>query len=158
MARKKTGEDLKKSARWELILKLISERSISTQKELAEALVENGFNVAQATLSRDIKELHLVKSVKPDGTYAYQAPGKSDPRKASSQFYQLFQNSVIRLDSALNQVVVHTYIGMAQAVCAAMDSMNFEEIIGTIAGDDTILVITKSEEEAKRLLKDLGEL
>ena len=158
MARKKISEDLNKASRWEMILKLISQESISTQKELAAALEKNGFSVAQATLSRDIKELHLIKAVRADGSYVYQVGGKTENRQASSQFYQLFENSVQNVENVLNQVVIHTYTGMAQAVCAAFDGMQFEGVLGTIAGDDTILLITRDEESASRVAKQLREL
>ncbi len=158
MARKKTTEDLNKASRWEMILKLISQRDISTQKALAEALDEYGFDVAQATLSRDIKELHLVKVVKSNGVYAYQTAGKTENREASSQFYQLFKNSVKQVDNVLNQVVIHTSTGMAQAVCAAFDGMEFEGVLGTIAGDDTILLITRDEQAASIVAKQLREI
>lgn len=158
MARKKTTEDLNKAARWEMILKLISREDISTQKELAKALEDNGFSVAQATLSRDIKELHLVKSVKADGGYMYEVAGKTENRQASSQFYHLFENSVQHVDNVLNQVVIHTYTGMAQAVCAAFDGMKFEGVLGTIAGDDTILLILRDEECASQLARQLRDL
>ncbi|MBR0088106.1 MAG: arginine repressor [Lachnospiraceae bacterium] len=158
MARKKTSEDLNKASRWEMILKLISGGDIATQKELAQALAENGFSVAQATLSRDIKELHLVKAVKADGSYVYQAAGKSENRQVSSQFYQLFKNSVRHVDNVLNQVVIHTFTGMAQAVCASFDGLRFEGVLGTIAGDDTILLIARDEHAASEVAKQLREI
>jgi len=158
MARKKTTEDLNKASRWEMILKLVSGWNISTQKELANALEANGFKVAQATLSRDIKELHLVKTVRADGTYVYQAAGRPENRAASSQFYQLFSNSVQHVDNVLNQVVIHTYTGMAQAVCAAFDGLKFDGVLGTIAGDDTILVIARNEGTASEIAKQLREI
>ncbi len=158
MAGKKMKEDLNKSTRREVILRLISEKSIATQKDLAAELKHAGFDVAQATLSRDIRELHLVKTALPDGSYTYQAPGKTENQQATAHFFQLFRSAVVHIDTALNQVVIHTYTGMAQAVCAALDGMKFDGVLGTIAGDDTILVITRDEERARETAKKLREV
>lgn len=158
MAGKKTKDDLNKAARRELILKLISEKNIGTQKDLASELSLAGFDVAQATLSRDIRELHLIKTALPDGTYAYQAPGKTENQQATAHFFQLFRNAVVHIDTALNQVVIHTYTGMAQAICAALDGMKFDGVLGTVAGDDTILVIARDETVAREIAMRLREV
>ncbi|MBQ6551814.1 MAG: arginine repressor [Lachnospiraceae bacterium] len=158
MAGKKTKEDLNKATRREVILQLISEKNIATQKDLAAELLTAGFDVAQATLSRDIRELHLVKTALPDGSYAYQAPGKTENQQATAHFFQLFRNAVVHIDTALNQVVIHTYTGMAQAICAAFDGMKFDGVLGTIAGDDTILVIARDEEHARDIAMRLREV
>lgn len=158
MARKKETNDNKKQVRREAILRLISENSIGTQKDLVEALSNAGLEVTQATLSRDIRDLKLVKTTRSDGTYSYQLPGKEGNHHASAKVYSLFASSVIRIETALNQVVIHTYTGMAQAVCAALDGFHWSNVLGTIAGDDTILVITRSEEAAKEVQANLREL
>lgn len=158
MARKKETEDNKKQVRREAIMRLVSEKGIGTQKDLAQALSEAGFEVTQATLSRDIRDLQLVKTVLADGSYSYRLPGKEGNHPATSRIYSLFSTSVTSIDTALNQVVIHTYTGMAQAVCAALDGLHWKNVLGTIAGDDTILIITKSEESAKEVLKTLRDI
>lgn len=155
MARKADAGDNKRSGRLEMILQLIMERPIGTQKDLQEALAEKGFDVTQATLSRDVRDLKLVKVSAENGEPRYLVPGKTDNQAASSRFFSLFKTSVVRLESALNQVVIHTYTGMAQAVCAALDGLHWNYVLGTIAGDDTILIIMRDEESAKKLVREL---
>lgn len=157
MARKIETEDKKKQIRREVILKVVSEHSLGTQKDLQDELRKNGFDVTQATLSRDIRDLHLVKATLKDGSYGYRLPGNEANHHASQKFYSLLAASVTTVDTALNQVVVHTYTGMAQAVCAALDGLHWENVLGTIAGDDTILVITKNEETAVDVAAALRE-
>lgn len=155
MARKKETEDNKKQVRWDAILDLIRKSEIGTQKDLQDALLKAGFEVTQATLSRDIRDLHLVKVAKGDGVYAYRLPDRPAEHPVSAQFRQLFAASVTRIDTALNQVIIHTYVGMAGAVCAALDGLHWEAVLGSIAGDDTILIVTRSEKDALALANDL---
>ena len=152
MARKKETEETNKAARFEAIIKLVAEQEIGTQKDLADALAGKGFDVTQATMSRDIRELHLVKTALGGGKFAYQVPGKEESRQVSAAFYTLFETSVTSINQALNQIVIHTLTGMAGAVCAGLDSLTWEDVLGTIAGDDTILVIAKSEQSAKKIV------
>ena len=152
MARKKETEETNKAARYEAIMKTVAEKEIGTQKELVDALAEQGFEVTQATMSRDIRELHLVKTALGGGRFAYQVPGKDENQQVSAAFYTLFETSVTSIDQALNQIVIHTLNGMAGAVCAGLDSLTWEDVLGTIAGDDTILVIARSEQSAKKIV------
>ena len=85
------------------------------------------------------------------GRFAYRIPGKEETQQVSAAFYTLFETSVTSIDQVLNQIVIHTLSGMANAVCAAMDTLTWEDVLGTIAGDDTILVIAKSEQSAKKI-------
>jgi len=151
MARKKETEETNKAARFEMILKLVAEKEIGTQRDLADALGEKGFDVTQATMSRDIRELRLTKTSLGNGRFAYRIPGKEETQQVSAAFYTLFETSVTSIDQVLNQIVIHTLSGMANAVCAAMDTLTWEDVLGTIAGDDTILVIAKSEQSAKKI-------
>ena len=151
MARKKEPEETNKAARFEMILKLVAEKEIGTQRDLADALGEKGFDVTQATMSRDIRELRLTKTSLGNGRFAYRIPGKEETQQVSAAFYTLFETSVTSIDQVLNQIVIHTLSGMANAVCAAMDTLTWEDVLGTIAGDDTILVIAKSEQSAKKI-------
>ena len=156
MARKAHAGDDKniKAVRWEAIINLVENEDIGTQQELLDRLKENGYDVTQGTVSRDISELHLVKTRKAGGGFCYRA-NKTEMQPAANQFYSLFKSAAVKVTSAMNQVVIKTYSGMAVAVCAAMDSMEWEGVLGTIAGDDTILVITKDESCAKELSQKL---
>ena len=134
------------------IVELIGKYDIETQEELAEKLNESGFNVTQATVSRDIKELKLIKKINKNGIYRYAAP--------SENFFKqnLFKDTVTDIDFAVNTVVVKCHTGMAQAACAALDSMDYNGIVGTIAGDDTIFILMRSEADARKLVKTFKEL
>ena len=157
---KKENEELSnvKLQRREAILSIISGENVETQSELTEKLTERGFRVTQATVSRDIRELHLVKAPGSDGTSRYQPQKSQEIYKTSGQFFNIFKSSVVRVDSALNQVVIHSYTGMAQAVCATMDGLEWPGVLGTIAGDDTILVITQDEKCAAELAAKLRSM
>ncbi len=137
-----------KSNRHTKIVELIAKYPITTQEELLEYLKAEGFDVTQSTVSRDIKKLRLSKSLDQNGKYRYQAP-VTKQNAGNTSFLNIVDSSVISVEYALNMVVVKTYAGMAQAVCAAIDSMEHNAIIGTIAGDDTIFIVCKSEEAAR---------
>ena len=147
-----------KRERQDAIRRMLEKTPIQTQEELAEALRAEGFPVTQATVSRDIKEMHLVKSVGPDGTYRYQVAKSREKYEISHKFYSIYRDSAVSVANALNQVVVHTYTGMAQAICATMDGLDWAGVLGTIAGDDTILVICRDEASASELAKKLREI
>lgn len=147
-----------RSVRFKEIRRLISEETIGTQQALLKRLQELGYDVTQGTISRDIRDLKLVKVSVPGVGYRYQSAKASRDSAMSDQFYTLFRSSVIRVDSALNQVVIRCYNGMAGAVCASMDTLEWDGMLGTVAGDDTILVILKSEAQAESLLKKLREI
>lgn len=139
------------------IMELVQTHSIDTQEDLLKWLKLEGFNVTQATVSRDIKELRLVKSLTGDGKYCY-STGKAVMSDMSSKFYSLFSDSVISIDYVGNIVVVKCMVGMAQAVCAAMDSMHWEGVVGTIAGDDTIFVLVRTENDIINLTEELKKI
>ena len=133
-------------------------RSIETKKELANALMEEGIEVTQATVSRDIKELMLIKIPTGDGHYRYALSPEENVLLSRSRINRLFQDSITRVDFALNQVVLHTLPGSAQAVAFAIDHAKWSEIIGTLAGDDTILLIARSEAVVQDVLKRISNL
>ncbi|MBE6824106.1 MAG: arginine repressor [Ruminococcaceae bacterium] len=137
-----------KSNRHTKIVELITKYPITTQEELLEYLKAEGFDVTQSTVSRDIKKLRLSKSLDQNGKYRYQAP-QTKQSASGNGFLNIVDSSIISVEYALNMVVVKTYAGMAQAVCAAIDSMDHDAIMGTIAGDDTIFIVCKSEESAR---------
>ena len=146
-----------KRKRHALILELIQQYEITTQDELLAKLRENGFEVTQATVSRDIKELRLVKAMSPSGQYRYMA-GAAQGDEYLAKFYTIFSGSVISVDYAGNTCVVKCYAGMAQAACAAIDAMHFEGIVGTLAGDDTIFVLCRTPELTQQLNSSLDKM
>lgn len=143
-----------KTKRQSKILEIIQNRRVETQEELMVALQDCGFSVTQATVSRDIKELRLIKVQDSDGAYRYSVV-RQDSKHISSKFSSLFQDAVVSVDDACNLVVVKCHAGMAQAACAAMDSLHWPTVIGTLAGDDTFVCITKSAEQAQVLAEEL---
>ena len=146
-----------KTRRHAKILELISERDIDTQDELLRCLRESGFEVTQATVSRDIKELRLVKTNYSEGEYKYSV-GQDHTKNVSSKFFSLFADSVLTVDSANNMVVIRCMTGMAQAICAAMDSIQWKGALGTVAGDDTIFVVCRDDASAKEMEEQLKKL
>ena len=146
-----------KRKRHALILELIQQYEITTQDELLAKLRENGFEVTQATVSRDIKELRLVKAMSRSGQYRYMA-GAAQGDEYLAKFYTIFSGSVISVDYAGNTCVVKCYAGMAQAACAAIDAMHFEGIVGTLAGDDTIFVLCRTPELTQQLKSSLDKM
>lgn len=137
------------------ILELIRANDIGTQDELLALLKAGGYDVTQATVSRDIRELRLVKALAKNGEYVYSTGKSGEGGAFSIRFEDLFADSVIHVDSVMNQIVIKCYNGLANAVCAALDQLPVENIVGTLAGDDTILVIMRSEESAAALYRQL---
>lgn len=139
-----------KKSRQAKIVELIERYEIGTQEALKKRLEEEGVSVTQATLSRDINELNLKKETSASGAYVYVREPKSE-----IQCPPIFKDAVISVDYALNTVVIKCHAGMAQAACAALDKTDCADIVGTIAGDDTIFVLMRNEAEASRLAGQL---
>lgn len=137
-----------KNSRHEKILELINKRDIETQEELASLLNEEGFEVTQATVSRDIKKLNLVK-VKANGTHQKYMASSSSKAKRNDRLDGVLSDAIVGIEDAQNLIVVKTAPGMAMAVAAALDALNIPEIIGSIAGDDTIMCATKDAKNAR---------
>lgn len=133
-----------RAIRQNAILKLVAESEIQTQEELSGRLRTLGYDVTQATVSRDIKELRLVKVKNDKGTVCYRADNKTDSGDVEQRLRSILKHSMVSVDSAENDVVIKTLPGVAQAAAAAIDAMHWGDIVGTIAGDDTILMITRS--------------
>lgn len=134
------------------IREIISKRDIETQEELVDTLRAEGLPVTQATISRDIKELHLVKVPTSSGGYRYALP--ADPAYNPEQkLRRILIDSFISIDSAENLVVMKTLPGNAHAVAALVDAIEYEEIVGTIAGDDTILFICRTKDLAPEVMR-----
>lgn len=137
------------------ILEIINSFEIETQEELQVKLREAGFEVTQATISRDIRELRLVKELSESGRYIYSARKKSLNDSLAGKFSAIFSESIISVDYAMNTVCVKCFSGTANAACAAIDSMQWNGVVGTIAGDDTIFVLCKTEEAAESFTLNL---
>ena len=146
-----------KTRRHAKILELIKEYDIDTQDELLRYLRESGFDVTQATISRDIKELRLVKTLSHSGKYRY-STGSENASDMSSKFYSLFSDSVLSVEAAQNILVVRCMVGMAQAVCASLDAMHWPGFVGTLAGDDTIFIVCRSDEVARQSQDEFRKL
>lgn len=146
-----------KLRRHEAIIDLVNNQDINTQEELMENLQKQGFKVTQATVSRDIKELRIFKALGKDGKYCYSTGGRNALDKTSG-FESLFASSVEEVDSAENIVVIKTMTGMAQAVCMSLDNIDFENIVGTIAGDDTIFVLCRNLKATEEMLNKFRKL
>ena len=130
------------------IREIITNNDIETQDDLVEELKNAGYNVTQATVSRDIKELHLVKIPLSDGRYKYSLP--ADQRfNPLQKLKRMLVDAFVRIDAANNLLVMKMLPGNAQAICALIDNLNWQEILGTIGGDATCLIICRSEEDAK---------
>lgn len=146
-----------KKNRQEKIIELINTRVIDTQEDLQKALNDLGFSVTQATVSRDIKEMRIVKALDLNGVYRYTI-NQAAYKKSEIKYNEIFANSVVQVQSAMNDVVIKCHAGMAQGACAALDSMFGNLTIGTLAGDDTVLAITHSEEDAQVLVRKIKAL
>jgi transcriptional regulator of arginine metabolism len=146
-----------KKERQKKILEIIDSYNVETQEDLTERLREEGYKVTQATASRDIRELNLVK-VSVDGmSYKYAVAPKEDI-KISVKYKNILRETLISADYACHTVVLKTYSGMAQAAAAAIDNMGWNEIVGSVAGDDTILIIMRSDDSAKAFYSKFNNL
>ena len=142
-----------KNKRQQKILELIVRYEIGTQEELMQKLREVGFDVTQATVSRDIREMKLTK-IETHGKLHYVALRESD-EDVKEKYERVFRDGFISMDNAINILVIKTVSGMAMAVAAALDSMHFNEIVGTIAGDDTIMCAVRSIDDVVNLMGKL---
>lgn len=141
-----------KAKRHAIITKLINSYEVETQEELAKLLSAEGFSVTQATVSRDIKELRLIKVLTPDGTYKYATVEKAES-DMQERFIRLFSNCVVTICNAGNIIVLKTLAGSAAVAAEAIDSSNWPEIAGTIAGDNTIFVAVREAKAVPDIIK-----
>lgn len=144
-----------RAIRQNAILSIVAENEIQTQEELSERLHQMGYDVTQATVSRDIKELRLVKVKNDNGIVCYRADSQTDSGDVQQRLRSILKHSMVSVDSAENDIVIKTLPGVAQAAAAAIDAMHWNEIMGTIAGDDTILMITRSAKSAEGVIEKL---
>ena len=146
-----------KSQRQERILELIAKYEIETQEDMMSRLQSEGFKVTQATVSRDLKELKLTKTLTARGTYRYTA-NMLRQRAGGAKLNSAMVESIIQVEYSLNNVVIKTYPGLAQAVASGVDALNMHSILGCVAGDDTIIIVTRDEESSKEISQTLTQL
>ena len=146
-----------KSKRHAKILEIISKFSIETQEELSEHLEQEGFSVAQATVSRDIRELKLTKAPDGSGRQKYISLKEKQP-DMSEKYIRVFRDGFVSMDMAQNILVIKTVSGMAMAVAAALDAIHFHEIVGCIAGDDTIMCAVRSVDDTILVMDKIRKL
>lgn len=144
-------------ARHQKILELINAHEIDTQERLAEKLRESGFNVTQATISRDIKELQLVKHAGSSGRSCYTQSRTADA-PVSERFRKILRETILSISSAENIIVIKTLSGCANAAAEAIDTTNFPDIIGTLAGDNTIFMVVSSKDAVPALVDQFREM
>ena len=151
------GEEGMKIARHAMILKLIGQYDIETQEELAARLAENGFSATQATISRDIRELKLTKVASDRGRVRYTVLQTADT-ETEGIYLRTFKDAVISMETAGNLLVIKTESGMAMAAAAALDELAWPEIVGCIAGDNTIFLAIKTAANAEKVLEKLKKI
>ncbi len=147
-----------KLGRQSVIMEIINERDIETQNQLMEALAERGVKSTQATLSRDIRDMRLVKELGPKGNYRYVAAAKQETTDLDARLKKIFKESLVSYDVAQNLVVLKTLPGLANGACSALDGMEIEGLVGTLAGDDTAFLAMKDNACANTLYKEIEQL
>ena len=147
-----------RATRQNAILAIVSEFEIQTQEELSEKLRQMGYEVTQATVSRDIKELRLVKVRNDSGVVCYRTDSQTETSDVEQRLRSILKHSMVSVDFAENDVVIKTLPGVAQAAAAAIDAMHWNEIVGSIAGDDTILMVTRSSKTAVDVIEKLKRI
>lgn len=147
-----------KTKRQEKILEIIAAEPIETQEQLLEALKQSGMSVTQATISRDIKELHLVKEQTQRGRYHYVVSVHKSTFSNTEKLRTIFRESLTGYDCAQNIVVLKTMPGLASAACAALDHMNISVLVGSLAGDDTVLLVMRNNESALEFCEDIRKM
>ena len=140
------------------ILRIIAERNVETQEQLLLELQKCGLTSTQATISRDIKELHLVKELTSDGSYRYAVSERKNAFNAAGRLRTIFKEGVTSYDVAQNIVVINTMPGLASAACAALDGMDIPDMVGSLAGDDTGILIMRTNEAAKDFCREIAAM
>ena len=144
-----------KNDRQKMILEIISQEPVETQEQLLSLLQARGFTGTQATISRDIKQLHLVKAPTGQGRYRYAVSDHGSKIHVADKLQTIFRESSVNVDYAQNLVVIHTMSGLANGAAAALDGMEIDQLIGTLAGDDTVLLIMRDNESAVKLASSI---
>ena len=146
-----------KSKRQEKILELIHDHSVQTQEQLLAELNDAGFRTTQATISRDIKQLRIIKELGPDGVYRYSTTPKPVEHTFSAKLNLIFRQCITSVDYAQNMIVIKTMPGLANAACSAIDKLEMPELLGTLAGDDTCVVIMRDNAAAAEFCTEIRE-
>ncbi len=147
-----------KAQRQAKIVEIVSTRDVETQEQLLEALQQAGFSSTQATISRDIRELRIVKELTKFGTYRYTTSSKEVVGTFSSRLNSIFKECTTSFDYAQNLVVIHTIPGLAGAAATAVDAMNMSFVLGTIAGDDTVMIVLRDSNAAAAFCGEIRSL
>jgi len=147
-----------KNDRQSKILEIIEAENIETQEQLLECLQSQGISSTQATISRDIKQLHLIKEPVGRGIYKYAVSGNRTKLNFAEKLRTIFRESITSIDSAQNIVVVKTMPGLASAACAALDDMDLGYMLGSLAGDDTAFLVMKDTESAVGFCREIQEM
>ena len=147
-----------KTARHARIREIIEKQVVETQEELAAALKKQGFDVTQATVSRDIKELMLIKVPTDNNKYRYAFSADQGPLISQSRIARIFQETVLRIDASANIIVIRTMVGGAQPIAHAIDVSKWPQILGTVAGDDTIFVVVAPPEAVNEVIGEFKKL
>ena len=147
-----------KSKRQAKIMEIISTTNVETQEQLLQELLSAGFTSTQATISRDIKELRIVKELTTLGTYRYTTAAREVPSSFSGRLNTIFRECVTNFDYAQNIIVIHTLPGLASAAASALDAMNMSVVLGTLAGDDTVMVVMRDTNSAAAFCGEIKNL
>lgn len=147
-----------KNERQMLILEIIGQENIETQEQLLTRLQERGISSTQATISRDIKQMHLIKEPVGQGVYKYSVSGNRTRLNFAEKLRTIFRESITSIDSAQNIVVVKTMPGLASAACAALDDMDLSYMLGSLAGDDTAFLVMKDTPSADTFCEEIQEM
>ena len=146
-----------KSLRLSKIVEIVENNDVYTQEHLLTLLRAQGFSITQATISRDIRELNLVKIITDDGKYKYTTTRKKQHDNLTQKYHSVFLDSVTDVDYSQNIIMLKCHTGMANAACAAFDTMHFDGVVGSLAGDDTIFVLMRSEKAAQAVAEEIRE-
>lgn len=147
-----------KNDRQSRILEIIEREPIDTQEQLQQRLQEIGINCTQATISRDIKQLHLIKEPIGQGKYRYAVSIQRNKLNVADKLRTIFRESIVSVDSAQNIVVIKTMSGLANAAGAALDSMNLPYVVGSLAGDDTVMLVTQDTDSARNFCEEVHDM
>ncbi len=147
-----------KNDRQKRIMEIVEREAIDTQELLQRRLLEQGVSCTQATISRDIKQLHLIKEPVGQGRYRYTVSSQRNRLNAADKLRSIFRESIISVDSAQNIIVIKTMPGLANAAAAALDGMNISDMVGSLAGDDTALLVMRDTESARGFCEEIHEM
>ena len=147
-----------KNDRQDMILEIIAQENIETQEQLLTRLQARGLRCTQATISRDIKQLHLMKEPVGHGVYKYAVSGNRTTLNVAAKLRTIFRECIVSIDYAQNIVVVKTMPGLANGACSALDNMDMNDIVGSLAGDDTALLVMRNTEAAELLCQEIKDM